>query len=434
VTNHRSDVLSQLLGSGWPDPDGGGELRFRSLSVVIAPTLRDREADLVRSLGLGRNLAVVSDHITNDVLGARVEHALATLGSVIPVVLDRPHADAATVERLRNACASADALVAVGSGTINDLCKAAAAADGKRHVVFPTAPSMNGYASANAAITVDGHKQSLAAALPCGIFIDLAVLAQAPARMIRAGVGDSICRSTAQADWMLSRAIRSTPYREAPFAMLAPDEPRWIEAPEALLRGDLQAMGALARTLVLSGLGMTLCEGSYPASQGEHLISHYIDMFAPQPRDAFLHGEQVGVATLTMARIQQALLDGASPAARATRMTRDGLRTRFGQVIGDSCWDQFEAKRLTEAGAAQRSRHLVASWEAIRDAVRGVLIPAEEVRGVLRRIGAPLAPSDIGLSGAFYADAVRNARYLRDRYTFLDLADDAGRLDALAAA
>ena len=61
---------------------------------------------------------------------------------------------------------SADALVAVGSGTINDLCKYAAAKDGKPYVVFATAPSMNGYTSMNAAITVDGHKKTLPAATP----------------------------------------------------------------------------------------------------------------------------------------------------------------------------------------------------------------------------------------------------------------------------
>ena len=125
-----------------------------------------------------------------------------------------------TVEVLRRASADADALVAVGSGTINDVCKYAAAKDGKRYAVFATAPSMNGYASKNAAITIDGHKSSLAAASPVGVFMDLAVLCAAPARMIRAGLGDSLCRSTAQADWLLSHHLLGTPYRHAPFALL----------------------------------------------------------------------------------------------------------------------------------------------------------------------------------------------------------------------
>jgi Glycerol dehydrogenase and related enzymes len=98
------------------------------------------------------------------------------------------------VARVRAATAEADALVAVGSGTINDLCKYAAFLDRKPYVVFGTAPSMNGYTSVSAAITEHGHKKSLPAAAPVGVFLDLAVLAAAPPRMIRSGLGDSICR------------------------------------------------------------------------------------------------------------------------------------------------------------------------------------------------------------------------------------------------
>ena len=101
-------------------------------------------------------------------------------------------------------------LIAVGSGTINDLCKYAAHLDRKPYAVFGTAPSMNGYTSANAAITVNGLKKSLAATMPAGVFLDLAVLAAAPPRMIRSGLGDSLCRPTAQADWLLSHRLTAT--------------------------------------------------------------------------------------------------------------------------------------------------------------------------------------------------------------------------------
>ena len=108
-----------------------------------------------------------------------------------------PHPDLATVGLLRAATATADALVAIGSGTINDLCKYTAARTGKPYVVFATAPSMNGYTSMNAAITVDGHKKSLPATAPLGVFIDLGIFAKAPLRMIQSGLGDSLCRWTA---------------------------------------------------------------------------------------------------------------------------------------------------------------------------------------------------------------------------------------------
>ena len=53
-----------------------------------------------------------------------------------------------------------------------------------------------------------------------------------------------------------------------------------------------------------------------PASQGEHLISHYIDMLRDPARAPSFHGEQIGVTTLTMARLQERLLKGPPPVFR----------------------------------------------------------------------------------------------------------------------
>jgi glycerol-1-phosphate dehydrogenase [NAD(P)+] len=423
-----------LLRGEWPDPDGGPPIGIPVQSVAIERSLSGLEADLVAPLRLGRRIAVVSDATTRSVLGERVERALAGVAAIVPVVLEgQPHADASTVEIVRRACADADALVAVGSGTINDLCKYAAAKDRKPYAVFATAPSMNGYASKNAAITVDGHKMSLPAVSPVGVFMDLAVLSAAPARMIRAGLGDSLCRSTAQADWLLSHHLFGTRYRRAPFVLLAEDEPVLLDEPEALLRGDADAMHALARTLVLSGFGMTICDGSYPASQGEHLISHYIDMFAPAGRAAYFHGEQVAVATLTMARIQEEVLAAGPPRLKSESVTCAELQRRFGAEIGGSCWREFTAKQMTPDAETRLERHLGQRWENIRDSIGRERIPAERIGAVLHRAGCPTDPAQIGLSPAFYATAVRDARFLRNRYTFLDLADDSGHRAAMDA-
>ena len=212
------DPLAQLLAGRWTDPDSGTCTGIDIATIAIEASLRGREAELVASLRLGRRLAVVSDAITHEVMGARVERALATVARIDSVVLPRDtHADLATVDLVRTQSAAADALVAVGSGTINDLAKYAAARDAKPYAVFATAPSMNGYTSANAAITVSGHKKTLPATLARGVFVDLAVLSAAPPRMIRAGLGDSLCRTTAQVDWLLSHRLLGTPYRHAPF-------------------------------------------------------------------------------------------------------------------------------------------------------------------------------------------------------------------------
>ena len=423
-------ILQQLLSGTYPDPDGSGTLAVTTAAVVIAESLAGRERELVDALDFGPHLAVVSDRITHQVLGVRIETALAGRGRISSIVLpERPHADADTVARIRVASQSADALIAVGSGTINDLCKYAAAEAHKPYAVFATAPSMNGYTSLNAAITIAGHKKSLPARAAAGVFMDLRVLSAAPARMIRSGLGDSLCRPTAQADWLLAHTLRGEPYRQAPFELLQQDEEILLTEPEGLLAGDVGAMRCLAQTLVLSGFGMSICGSSMPASQGEHLISHYLEMLGDPAWPESFHGEQIGVTTLTMARLQQRLLAGPAPILSASGPERADLLKRYGAELGQSCWNEFSRKRLTAETLPAVNARLADAWDALRERIARISRPVGQLEATLRCIGAPVKPEDLGWPSDRYADAVRHAREIRNRYTFLDLAADSGLLD-----
>ncbi len=426
------DTLSQLLRGEFADPDGGTPLAAPTRAVVIADSLAGSEGDLVAGLGLGGRLAVVSDDNTRRVLGARVADALSPVAAVAEIRLPgRPHADAATVEAIRRETAACDALVAVGSGTINDLCKYVAAQDGKEYAVFATAPSMNGYTSVNAAITVDGYKKSLPATAAAGVFMDLEVLAGAPPRMIRSGLGDSVCRPTAQADWLLAHLLLDRPYREAPFALLADDEAALFADVEGLTTGSLAAMRRLVRLLTLSGFGMTICGSSHPASEGEHLIGHYVEMLAPAEWPEAFHGEQIGVTTLTMARLQERMLADGPPRLAPSTPTRDGVTGHFGAERGEACWAEFAQKRLDHAAAEALNARLEARWDTIRERVATVTLPAATIEAILAGVGAPTRPADLHWPRDFYRHAVRHAREIRNRYTFLDLAGDSGLLDDL---
>ncbi len=423
------DTLGRLLAGEFRDPDDGQSLVAPIQNVVIEDSLAGREADLVAGLEFGPLLAVVSDPTTRRVLGRRVEQALGRIAAVQSVVLpERPEPDLETVDRLRKATAEANALIAVGSGTINDLCKYASAQAGLPFAVFATAPSMNGYASVNAAITIEGHKSSLAAQLATAVFLDLEVLAAAPVRMIRAGLGDSVCRATAQADWLLAHLLLGRPYRRAPFALLAGDEGPLLAASAGLVSRDLDAIRRLVKTLVLSGFGMTLCGGSEPASQGEHLISHYVDMLGDPAWPRAFHGEQIGVTTLTMARLQAQILDAPPPHLEASRVDAAALIHHFGPELGSSCWQEFRKKRVDRGAALQLNRRLAERWDELRALVGAIYIPPEELREVLERAGAPTTPQALGWPDDFYREAVRHARLIRNRYTFLDLAADGGFL------
>jgi glycerol-1-phosphate dehydrogenase [NAD(P)+] len=422
-----ADPIPLLLEGRYPDPETGAPLRAEARSVVIEPSLDGAEADLVAALGLGPRLAVISDADTHAALGARVERALGARFTVQSIVLGhRPHPDTETLARLAALVAErTDAVVAVGSGTLNDLCKMVALRRGCPQVVFATAPSMNGYTSLSASISEAGLKRSIRAATPAGVFFDLGVLAAAPVRLIRAGLGDSLCRPTAQADWLLSHLLLDRPYREAPFALLAEDEAGLIARVGALVAGDLDAIRHLVRTLVLSGFGMTICGGSYPASQGEHLICHYVEAVAPPGLPESFHGEQTGVAAVAMAELQERLLARPRPPVlRPTGVGRDDLLRRYGPERGEACWRELSGKHFDRAQTEALNARLAARWGELRDRIRAVTLGAARLREILAAAGAPISPDQIGWPASLMADAMLHARELRNRYTFLDLAAD----------
>jgi glycerol-1-phosphate dehydrogenase [NAD(P)+] len=429
----EGSLIEELIAGRWRDPTTGRSVRTETRAIVIERSLDGGEAELIAPLGLGRRLAVVCDRNTFDALGRRVARALASVATIDSLVLDAPVADLATVDELRARAAAAEALIAVGSGTLNDLCKYLAAESGRPYAVFATAPSMNGYLTATASLVRDGVKVSLPARPPCAALFDLDVLCKAPARLIQAGIGDSICRTTAQADWLLAHYLRDAPYSETPYLLQIEEEPHLLSHAASIAHGDVEGVRALTRLLVLAGLGMVIVGGSQPASMGEHLISHYIDTLA-RPHPGSLHGEQVGVATLTVSRMQHALLQGERPPrVRPTRLDGTAMRARCGPGLGDRVIAQFRAKALDEAGAARMNARLAEVWPAMMERLRAIMVPTARLRDALAAAGAPTTGADLGLAPAFYREAVRHAREIRDRYSILDLAGDAAVLESFAA-
>ena len=61
------------------------------------------------------------------------------------------------------------------------------------------------------------------------------------------------------------------------------------------------------------------------------------------------------------------------------------------------------------------------------------MLPVAEIERAIEAAGMPYRGRDLGVDPAFYRRAVAHAHEIRDRYCFLDLAAQAGRLEAFAA-
>jgi glycerol-1-phosphate dehydrogenase [NAD(P)+] len=198
---------------------------------------------------------------------------------------------------------------------------------------------------------------------------------------------------------------------------------------DALLAGDLGVMRHLVRTLVLSGFGMTISNGSFPASQGEHLLSHYVEMMRAHELPHSFHGEQIAVCTVAMAALQEQILArDTPPQLHPSTVERDDVVRHFGPVVGDACWRELELKRFDAAATEVLNARLAQQWDDIRARIASVGLGATTLRSVLAAAGAPIEPRQLGWSAALFEDARHHAREIRNRYTFLDLAADSSPL------
>ena len=98
--------------------------------------------------------------------------------------------------------------VAVGAGTINDLVKRASVeAKTPGYLCVATAPSVDGYTSYGAALTVNGVKKTVPCPAPTAILADNRVIGSAPLPMIAAGYADLAAKIVAGADWHIAATL-----------------------------------------------------------------------------------------------------------------------------------------------------------------------------------------------------------------------------------
>ncbi len=428
-------LIDDIVAGHWLNPESGEYARVPYDSVVIEESLEGREVELVTSLDMPGSFALVADENTFAAYGSRLLKTLAPLGSIEPVLLNKPHADLATVEKLKQSIKGAQSVIAVGTGTINDLCKYATFQERKSYCVFATAASMNGYTSTTASMTLNsGLKVSLPAHAPKGFFVDLAVSAQAPGHLCAAGFGDCLCRSVAQIDWWMSHRLLGTDYYDAPFQIEMPDERELNKRAYKLPEQDIEATGYLYRVLTLCGLGVSFTGVSNHGSMGEHQISHYIDCFAHERHPGTLHGEQVGVASLSMARMQHYFLSNdQAPVLKPTRMDKADMARRMGEEISKQCFAEYKKKAFDENGVKKINQRLEEIWPELRQELLAFALPVTEMETLLASAGGATTAEELGLSVGFYREAVRHAHEMRNRYSFADIACDTGMLDDFAA-
>jgi glycerol-1-phosphate dehydrogenase [NAD(P)+] len=418
--------------------------------IVIGRDALDDVPGLVRDAlaaadAAGGSIAVVTDGHAMQRAGTDlptlVADRLGSLGEVRLVRLAAPgvelHADATAIAAAVEASRGAGCLVALGSGTICDIVKEASRELGVPDVTVQTANSVNALSDDMAVLLIRGVKRTVPSRWPSALVIDLTIVADAPERLNRSGVGELAAMFTAPADWRLAAAFSMDPTWDRRVVGLFTDgaEALLAAAPDATSR-DPDAHRELVELMTLSGLALGIAGKTSPISGTEHTVSHLLDMSAAREgTPTGLHGAQVGVAALAVAVAWEKVLAALDPEALVARPTpsHERMLARTVDAFGDldpsgamseECWAQYRLK--LERWEAKRAGlpAIVASWPTLLAELRGLLGSPERIAAALVPAGAAARFEELDppVNRQDAAWALYNGHLIRDRFTLADLA------------
>lgn len=331
----------------------------------------------------GKTVAVLSDLNTHPLAlpleaelgrrGVRVKEVLFDDSDLLP----REGECAFALEQSRGC----DYVLAVGSGTLNDMAKSVATRLGIPSGVMATAASMDGYLSKGAALMRNGFKVTDPVNAPSDVLLDPDIIRRAPRDMTAAGFGDIVGKYTCLADWQLAHLLRNEEIHEGAYERMLQARDTCMDAYPGLVEGKGEAVDRLMRALLAAGQAMAMCGNSRPASGSEHHMSHFLEMdFARRGERIPMHGFKVGVGTLVSLEIYRYI----------------------------------------------RSHDLDLPYKAGIDGIAAGLPEAEQVRAWLKGMGCPVRFSEMGVRKETMEEMLEKAYTVRDRYTVLTLAHEFG--------
>lgn len=348
------------------------------------------------------------------------------------------HAVALAVKSFDKSC---DLLLAVGSGSVNDVCKAAATELDVPQITIGSAPSMDGYTSASSSLEINNTKASINENAPIGVICDVDYMAQAPMRLLWAGLGDIAAKTCSIREWEMASIIRGEFFCPQTADMVVQSYERSFSGAAGIPAREPESVHAVIEGLLLSGVCMALVNSSRPASGLEHYFSHCWEMMAIARGEEYdLHGIYVGIGTLITLRLFKKLrqlrpsrLQAEKAAAAFDRAAWEArLRRVFPGTAENMIALEDKLGKNEYTGRMQRVDKMLANWDKIVAVLEKAPDPYELER-ILKSSGMPTKAREIGLSEDDVADAFVCSRDTRDKYLTSSMIWDLGCMEEFEA-
>lgn len=386
-----------------------------------------------------RNIFIVCDPVTLKIAGKSVENAAALSGAVVKLhVLSNLGFDEKTIgELVFNIPVDTDLLIAVGTGSINDMCRYVAYKLHIPYYIVATGAPMDGFAASIAAININNLKTTVSARSPKAVIGDTDILKNAPMSMTVAGVGDMLGKYSSLNDWKLAQIINGEYYCPSIVAIMERCLSDVIDNVHKIKGRNPDVAGGVLECLVLSGVIMGMVGNSRPASGCEHHMSHFWETILHQRGvTPAYHGVQVAVGTVMMLKLAE-LVRSEKPdynKARTAAVSYDKsewehtMHLVYGPAAQGIIDMENEADKNGTKGRLVRIDNMEKYWDEIRGTL-AALPSTDEVIEILKDIGSPYLPSQIGIDDALLKQTFMYCKEIRARYTLLQVAWDLDVLD-----
>ena len=378
--------------------------------VVIGSGIIGEVGNILKRNNFGENLLLVADKNTLEVSDG-ILTSLKEFRVRLKIYENLREATVAQVEVIKELLSETDGVISVGTGSLHDICRKAAAELNKPLCLFATAPSMDGFASYCAPLTNGNFKITYPAKSPEVVIADTKILASSPKELKSAGFGDMIGKYIGLIDWQVSSILTGEYYCEKVANLTRQATDKIMALADQITLDSEESASAVFEGLLLTGLGMSFVKNSRPASGTEHILSHFWE--CKKLLDGKLsdfHGKKVGVATLLIMKEYQKLLEKTSVKAHKEVIDWEDVYSHYGalkdEVIKlntpDTITDNLDLKLIED------------NWQKIRQIILSV--PSyEEMLSLMKRAGAVTTCDEIGVSDELKEEGLKYHPYMRRR-------------------
>ena len=415
-------VINNLLSGSYISPFSKKSVSLPIDEIVIERSIENIKFKFTKNLLNKKNL-VISGENSFKAFGEKVLKSLRNNNLDFDInILKKYESSQTFATNLSLSSKEYENIIVIGSGSLIDLCKFVSFKNNQNLIVFCSSLTAAATTS-TVSLTNDGVKETIKSKIAQSIIIDLDNLRMAPLRLLRSALGDVLCRSTCQIDWLTSHLFLSTEYDETPFALQYEDERLLLDNSNKILEGDYDTLAALSRMTLLNGIAAIIIGSTHAGSMGEHLISHYIDMFMGEKHPGTLHGEQVAVTTLLLSKIQNQIINFSDTLVfKKLNITDNNFRELFGDKIFTKMYEQFKKKYFDGERLDNLNNLLEKKWPEQKAILKKHLLPTESIEKALKNCGAPTNNVELRIPNNFYNLAIKNSFLLRDRFSYLDVA------------